>query len=232
METGRTFAAEQKPLAMREVVKKEEAKEEEIMENWQVFMKEEIKEEPVEDTIETDLLFGDKDPLTDMIANINPFEYSLCTKSFAKLEYPNRQKQKVHTIQKSKSCSLCKKEFSNRKSFLIHMQGHTGEKSHSCPHCNKAYVAKSLLLAHIRTHTGERPFSCSQCTMTFSNSYMRTRHMKTHTGEKPYSCTQCEKSFSQLQHLQYHMTIHTGLPGHFVVIEKNTLSMVENHIKN
>ncbi|XP_061750904.1 zinc finger protein 572-like isoform X2 [Nerophis ophidion] len=113
-------------------------------------------------------------------------------------------------VQKSFSCSVCPKIFSNKGNFTQHMKTHTGEKTFDCSVCGKTFCHQKVLTEHIRIHTGEKPFKCPVCDKPFSRKRVLSQHMRTHTGEKPFNCSVCDKNFAQKRALIQHMRTHTG----------------------
>ncbi|CAL1294269.1 unnamed protein product [Larinioides sclopetarius] len=85
---------------------------------------------------------------------------------------------------------------------------HTNEKSYSCNVCNKKFSQKNTLNVHLRTHTNEKPFSCDLCKVQFSQKCTLNRHFRTHTNEKPYSCDVCNNQFSQKNVIYLNITLY------------------------
>ncbi|KAF7226977.1 zinc finger and SCAN domain-containing protein 5B [Nothobranchius furzeri] len=80
-----------------------------------------------------------------------------------------------------------------------------GDRSYSCSICEKRFSNCSHLAAHIRTHTGERPYMCEICKKTFITTSALNRHQTIHTEGKHFVCNCCGKSFKWMESLGRHM---------------------------
>ncbi|VDN94159.1 unnamed protein product [Brugia pahangi] len=122
------------------------------------------------------------------------------------MEVVELSKQEGRTTKKHR-CDICRREVANIKT---HMKTHIGEKTHSCPLCKRNFTQLGDMKKHMTTHTGEKLYSCSLCKKNFSRSDSMKKHMMTHTGKKPYSCSICKKNFGDLSNMKRHKTTHTG----------------------
>ncbi|CAJ1082909.1 zinc finger protein 180-like [Xyrichtys novacula] len=138
-----------------------------------------------------------------------PFVCSICSKN-----YPDkrclRKHMKRHSEEKCFTCSFCSKRFPFRGELAAHMRRHTGEKPFSCQECGMGFTRKPSLTTHLRIHTGVKPFPCSFCNASFGQKGDLVRHTRLHTGEKPYSCSLCNKKFVDRGNLTKHLRVHTG----------------------
>ena len=110
--------------------------------------------------------------------------------------------------EKTHTCDICMKSFSQSSSLSAHKRIHTNEMPFSCKFCSKLFRSKSNLTKHERTHTGERPYPCDYCGKRFSQSSVLTKHRRIHTGERPYVCCFCNKGCNSSYNLKMHMKVH------------------------
>ncbi|XP_063543955.1 zinc finger protein 271-like [Cydia strobilella] len=113
-------------------------------------------------------------------------------------------------------CDVCKKEFTEKDSFLKHTcqrkEGtkYSRETNWCCEICGKQ-VKSHAFINHRNSHMGVKPFACNFCPNRFTCETSLKRHIRTHTGEKPFSCVICHKRFGRSDSLRDHMLIHSGL---------------------
>ena len=62
-----------------------------------------------------------------------------------------------------RTCSVCKKYFTQKSSLTTHLLIHNGECPFQCNVCDKQFTLKQHLTKHLRVHSGERPFKCKVC---------------------------------------------------------------------
>ena len=69
---------------------------------------------------------------------------------------------------------ICVIGLSVESNLTNHKRIHSGERSYTCDMCNKAFSQLSNLTAHKRIHSGERPYTCDMCSKAFSQqSYLQ-----------------------------------------------------------
>lgn len=136
-----------------------------------------------------------------------------CGKSFTTKGHL-KSHQAIHEDSGNFNCNVCKKDFTRRKRFEIHMRSHNGLKPFICmiKGCKKAFTEKGNLKTHLRIHTGEKPYKCKfeDCGKSFTTQGHLTDHMRRHTGTRPFKCEFCGKAFMRSSTLKSHLRRHTG----------------------
>ncbi|XP_067010490.2 gastrula zinc finger protein XlCGF42.1 [Anabrus simplex] len=108
------------------------------------------------------------------------------------------------------TCSICGKNFKQRKNLSGHMKVHCDIKCFTCPLCGKSFRHQSSLTTHLIVHSDERQFICSTCGMSFNFKVHLTRHQLVHTKVREFLCSICGKEFSQRSSLKRHAYVHEG----------------------
>ena len=76
------------------------------------------------------------------------------------------------------------------------MKIHTGEKSFTCSVCAKKFRQKGHLDSHLKgVHFGIKEFKCSFCEKNFTTMSKKKSHELIHLERVHHGCTMCEKSF-------------------------------------
>lgn len=74
--------------------------------------------------------------------------------------------------EKSKTCPLCKKQFTTSRSRNEHIRTiHNVARPFICEKCGNTYKTKAAVNDHVLTHTEIRPFKCKTCTKSFKTKY-------------------------------------------------------------
>lgn len=87
------------------------------------------------------------------------------------------------------------------------------DRSCSCRVCGKKFSDSGALHRHQRTHAGTKPHKCSRCGIAFSFPNRLKRHLLIHTEEKPFSSPVCDRRFSRKDMLKEHLSIHGWSAG-------------------
>ena len=104
-------------------------------------------------------------------------------------------------------CEICKKEYSQAKSFSSH-KCFSRFKKIACPSCSKL-ISKSNMSHHLKVHSATNQ-KCVKCNKKFKDVRALTNHMEKHNLKQNSKCEVCGKSFTRPSHLNKHMMmIHT-----------------------
>ena len=95
---------------------------------------------------------------------------------------------------KDVTCSICKKDFSNKQHLRDHIKGfHFKKTSHYCQKCKKYFTNASSLKVHTKAHDpSQLKFKCSVCSKGFLSKPKLDEHMPSHSKDKLYVCQFCK----------------------------------------
>ncbi len=90
--------------------------------------------------------------------------------------------------EKTLFCTLCKKSFTRKDSFVDHVRRHNSEKYYKCSvsGCNESFLYRIQLSNHkVKQHGQVRPFKCSYCGRAYFAQHCLTSHInKKHKKKK------------------------------------------------
>lgn len=94
-----------------------------------------------------------------------------------------------HQLSKSHSCSVCGKQYSDRRSLQRHMKNHSSEeRQEQCPLCNESFTSRMAMKAHQRqAHKEKSPLQCQECSRQFDRRSHFLYHVIIHFLEKCFS---------------------------------------------
>lgn len=110
---------------------------------------------------------------------------------------------------KTRTCTICDKNFTKQFSLNRHMFLHSGEKPHKCSICRKAFIQKTDLDRHETTHSVVFNFECNLCDKKFKTKKNLNCHKVTHSVARPYKCGFCEKDFKVKRLMIFHEGLHS-----------------------
>ena len=136
-----------------------------------------------------------------------PFKCDQCDKSFGTKAHLKDHTNRLHT---NLPCPLCKKTFSNDRTYHEHIQvDHEKSTPHECDQCLKRFgTIKSLNYHRRKVH---RRVKCAECGQEMCNSLLLERHKAKIHGTKPsnvMSCPFCPLFYKKDIHLQNHVQNH------------------------
>ena len=134
---------------------------------------------------------------------------SVCKKVFSNRQSMQYHLKVVHSGIRPFKCQECGVTFARKDSFLGH--SHSKDKSSFlCAICGKTFGRKNIRDQHEKTHLHDRRHECSFCGRKFMTRQQKMNHERVHTGEKPFQCTECGRQFARQHQLSTHFRIHTG----------------------
>ncbi|XP_066260473.1 zinc finger protein 25-like [Euwallacea similis] len=134
----------------------------------------------------------------------------------------NRKKKMAKALQNGQTikkrinvCNVCKKKFSDIKSFRKHLRAHIVDRPFKCGQCSRSFKEENYLKNHMRTHLPdeEKPLACEICKKRFIHPTMLQKHLSRHTNERPFVCKICNKGCFAENSLIKHMKIHEKKEG-------------------
>lgn len=144
------------------------------------------------------------------------FECEHCGKSFTSRYYANYKCHlKNHVKDRSHTCTVCNKSYSDLHTLNIHMRKHSGNRPYMCQHCGLQFYSSSHLLSHENSIHCEPPgkYQCEICDAKLSTlGNLRVHQNVVHAEERPFTCEICGKSFKTQKTLeQVHAKVHLNV---------------------
>uniref|UniRef100_A0A182QFN0 C2H2-type domain-containing protein n=1 Tax=Anopheles farauti TaxID=69004 RepID=A0A182QFN0_9DIPT len=119
-------------------------------------------------------------------AGERPYVCADCGESFAQDEHLVMH-SRFHGSVNPFHCRDCGATFPRKFQLVNHGKIH-GRVPHSCTLCGKEFLQKRTLAAHMRIHTGDQPFPCIACGEGFrTKSELNAHNRQTHSGVNPNS---------------------------------------------
>ncbi|EAA05724.4 AGAP011566-PA, partial [Anopheles gambiae str. PEST] len=117
-------------------------------------------------------------------AGERPYVCADCGESFAQDEHLVMH-SRFHGSVNPFHCRDCGATFPRKFQLVNHGKIH-GRVPHSCTLCGKEFLQKRTLAAHMRIHTGDQPFPCIACGEGFrTKSELNAHNRHTHSGVNP-----------------------------------------------
>lgn len=121
---------------------------------------------------------------------------------------------RIHKSHNSFTCSVCKLNFTERKSFRKHMKNiHPTDKPYGCSFCNASFKQKGNLNSHIEVHhtSVTKKFVCYICNMSFNRATYLKRHEQIHSkSDRKFSCDLCPVKCRSKSDIRRHVATHFG----------------------
>ena len=138
--------------------------------------------------------------------------------SICQMKFPSRltlqqHKNQEHTSMKSKIkeynlCSLCGKEFTNRRTYFEHISKSCKDwRGNKCLICNELFVSRALTMEHINANHPEiNLYNCSECGSRFMSEKGLKDHISfAHGNNAENICPLCGKIMASKAVLRKHM---------------------------
>lgn len=170
--------------------------------NFDIFVKEDEELQEKEDTISEGITISDEDD--------DEVEYKclFCPKSF-KTKIGLIRHNILHSDELPFKCPHCPKSFRRKANHKEHMLTHTKVSQLQCNLCPRTFMRHRYLKEHLLSHSGERPHKCEVCGKGFRRERDLKRHnVELHIKERPFQCPDCMKSFGRNATLNLHMQRH------------------------
>lgn len=109
-------------------------------------------------------------------------------------------------------CTVCGKQYRNRKDQIYHVLSHSGERPMKCrvAGCTAGFRNWKKLKDHLVGHCDERKHVCEICGSGFKFRFVLTRHMERHNQdpEKKAKCQYCSATFTRPSDCSAHEKRH------------------------
>lgn len=85
-------------------------------------------------------------------------------------------------METSTTCSVCDKQFKNKRTLNDHKRNVHGKQRHLCDVCGKDYSSRRVLMTHKkeRHNRDNRTFACNICGKSFAAQRYVKQHVRTH----------------------------------------------------
>ncbi|XP_055626008.1 gastrula zinc finger protein XlCGF26.1-like [Toxorhynchites rutilus septentrionalis] len=111
--------------------------------------------------------------------------------------------------QKTFSCELCPKKFTQRYKLNTHMLGHKNVKDFPCQNCDKKFTTRDALASHFKNiHDRANEVMCDVCSKILKTRSSFLIHRAEHFNTKRIQCSTCGKWMKNEQSLRMHMIRH------------------------
>ena len=115
-------------------------------------------------------------------------------------------------------CNVCKKNFSKKRSWKVHMRNCHQDALFPCADCGKRFILEHTMKLHVETvHMGSA--KCDYCQKGYRNAASLSEHIRRLHRDEMIPCTGCNFLFLNEDNLAHHMKkFHPQMDvaGHFV----------------